>query len=197
MAKKQWIDPKGNEIPAQYVPKLDKKKDKFALAMLKKAQDLNRRLSEFKQLLVEGGDEIWADMQEAENVRTGKKGYSIMSFDKKIKIEMNQSERIEFDDNIEIAKALIDEYLTDKLASSDVDLKQIVHMAFETRSGQLDTKKVVSLFRLNINNEKWKRAIEIIRKSMSSNISKRYVSIYLKNNQDMYKDVKLNFSSID
>lgn len=196
MAKKQWIDPKGNEIPAIYVPELDKKKDKFASKIVAKAEALNKKLTEFKQMLVEGGDEIWAEMQEAEGVRTGKKGYSISSFDKNIKIEMNQSERIEFDDQIEIAKALINEYLDEKLNDTDADLKALVHHAFETRSGQLDTKRVIGLFKLKINHSKWIRAMEIIKKSMSSNLSKRYVNIFVKNANGEYKDVKLNFSAL-
>jgi len=193
---KIWITADGDNIPAKFVPAMDKKKDRYALKMAKKAKDLNNRITEFKQEMMEDGDSIWEEMQAAENVRTGKLGYSITSFDKSVKIEVNQSTRIEFDGQIEIAKTLITEYLDDKLNEADADIKQLVHHAFESNKGQLDTKKVIGLFKWNIKHDKWVRAIELIKKSMTTNLSKRYATIMVKDANGEYKDIKLNFSAI-
>ena len=44
MAKKQWIDLNGNEVPAQYVPKLDKDRERITLKHLKRAKKLSEQI---------------------------------------------------------------------------------------------------------------------------------------------------------
>lgn len=194
--KKQWIDHKGQEVPAMHVRPIDKRKDTFAIRMEKKAQKVSQALKEFKEELFAGGDQIWIDMQNAEGVRTGEKNYSINTFDKAIKIEISQQEKIEFDDNIKLAKAKIFEYLDERLSDSDAEIKAIVHNAFETSRGNLDVKRVMSLFKLNITHEKWLHGMELLKKSIDRNNSSRYARIFVRDHDGKYKSIPLSLSQI-
>lgn len=189
-------DHNGNEVPVQYVPKLDKERDAFARKFLKQAEALSSKLSELKAEIFKEGDAIWDKMKGDADVNTGEKNFSITSFDKQIKIEFVQAERIEFDDNINLAKAKIDQFLSDKMKASDADISQLVKLAFETRKGQLDTKKVLALFKLKITAQLWTEAMELIKKSIDRNNSKRYVRLWKKNEQGEYRAVEMNFSAV-
>lgn len=197
MASKKWINHLGQEVPTAYVPTLDKKKEKAAIKYFKQAKKISEKLKELKTAVLEDCDSIYEEMCEAEDVRTGKKGnYTVQTFDKSIKIEVNVQERIDFDDQINLAQAKINEFLEEKTQGIDHDLQSLINSAFQTSKGRLDTKRILGLFKLNIKAAKWKQAMELIRKSIDRNISKRYVRIFERNDEGEYKAIELNFSSI-
>jgi len=195
--KKQWINHQGQEVPAQYVPKLDKIKERFALKYLKRAQKAHKLLADLKRDMFAEGDKLWEEMKANAKVRTGEKNFTITSFDKSIKIEFTQSELVRFDDTINLAKAKIDEYLGQKLKDTDDDLRALVNLAFQTRKGKLDAQRVLGLFKLNIKHKLWVEAMELIRQSIDRNKTARYARILVRDpDTDKYHGVDLNFSSI-
>jgi len=197
MAKKIWKDHNGNVIPAAYVPAIDKMRDRVAHKVLKQALYINEKLSSFKSESIAACDAVFEQMMEENHIKkTGKGNYSITSFDKKIKIEVSIQERIEFDDLIQVAQEKINEFLSVKTGSIDEDLRQIINLAFKTTKGQMDAKRVLSLFKLNIKHKKWLEAMDILKKSINRNVSKRYMRIWKKNEQGEYKAVELNFSAL-
>lgn len=195
--KKQWIDHNGNEIPFQYVPKLDKVRERVAMKVVKKAKKLSEQLTAFKQESIKECDAVFGQMMSDHKVKkTGKGNYSVTSFGKDIKIEISIQERVEFDDLIQVAQEKINEYLAEKTGGIDHDLQQIINLAFKTTKGKMDVKRVLGLFKLNIKHKLWLEAMEILKKSISRNTSKRYMRIWEKDGNGEYKAVELNFSSI-
>jgi hypothetical protein len=197
MAKKQWIDLNGNEVPAQYVPKLDKERERVTLKHLARAKRLSEQLEKFKTELLEECDAVYDAMLADNDVPgKGKGGFSISTFDREAKIEISVQERIEFDDLISVAHEKIKQYLTTKMEGVDNDLQQIINQAFETRKGRMDVKRILGLFRLKINHPLWLEAMELIKNSITRNNSKRYARIWEKDANGEYKNIELNFSSI-
>lgn len=200
MAKepKKWIDYKGQEVPAKYVPEIDKKKERIIDRYLKKSIDLNKMLIAFKQEFLCDCDNINVErMMEANIALADRKGnYTLTSFDKSIKIEVNIQDRIEFDDNINFAQEKIKEFLTEKTLNSDPELAEIVNTAFQTSRGKLDNKRILGLFRLKIQHPVWLEAMELIKKSIQTNSSTRYITIWQKNEEGSYKQIQLNFSAL-
>lgn len=195
--KKIWRNHKGEVVPGAYVPPLSKKRERVALKVYKGAIKLNAQLRTFKTESLAICDGLFEQMLADNDLKKDTKGnYSITSFDKSIKIEVNVSERIEFDDQIQIAQEKINQFLALKTKDVDGDLVQIVNLAFKTRKGQMDVKRVLSLFELKITHKKWVEAIELIKASISRNISKRYMRIWEKGDNGQYYAIELNFSSI-
>jgi len=197
MAKKQWIDLNGNEVPAQYVPKLDKERERITLKYLAKAKKLSQQLEKLKEDMLNDCDAVYQQMLKDNNVPAHSKGgYSISTFNRDAKIEVSVQERIEFDDIITVAHEKIKQFLLEKTQGVDTDLQQIINQAFETRRGQMDAKRVLGLFRLKINHPRWLEAMDLIKQSINRNNSKRYVRVWKKDSQGEYRNVELNFSSI-
>lgn len=197
MASKEWINHRGEKVPAAYVPAIDKKRDRVASKYAAKAERISQQLAHFKEEILAECDEIYQEQLEDANVRTGKKGnYTITSFDKGIKIEVSIQDRIEFDDNINIAQEKINAFLAAKTANIDHDLGEIVRNAFRSRKGQLDNKRVLGLLKYNISHPLWKEAMEYLKKSIDTNTSKRYARIFIRDGEGNYRPVELNFSSL-
>jgi len=197
MAKKQWIDLNGNEVPAQYVPKLDKDRERVTLKYLARAKKLSEQLEKFKTDLLEDCDAVYEGMLADNNVPGNSKGgFSLSTFDRSAKIEISIQERIEFDDLISVAHEKIKLYLEEKTQGVDQELKQIINQAFETRKGRMDVKRILGLFRLKISHPLWNEAMELIKNSITRNNSKRYARIWEKDANGEYKNIELNFSSI-
>ena len=197
MAKKQWIDLNGNEVPAQYVPRLDKERERITLKYLAKAKKLSEQLEQFKTDLLNDCDAIYNQMLEENNVPGNSKGgFSVSTFDRSAKIEISVQERIEFDDLISVAHEKIKQYLEEKTQNVDHDLVQIINQAFETRKGRMDVKRILGLFRLQINHPLWIDAMELIKRSITRNNSKRYARVWEKDDNGEYRNVELNFSAI-
>ncbi len=197
MTRKIWTDHNGNVIPAPYVPAIDKERDRVAQKVLKQALNLNGKLTAFKQESIALCDAVFDKMMADFKVKkSGKGNYSITSFNKEIKIEISVQERVEFDDLILVAQEKIEEYLTEKTGGIDKELRYFIDRAFKTTKGKLDVKRVLELFKWNIKHKKWLEAMEILKKSISHNVSKRYMRVWKKNEMGEYKAVELNFSAL-
>ena len=196
--KKEWINHKGEKVPAPYVPAIDKKKERYTNKMLKEAEKLEKRLMQLKSDILTQGDELYAEiLREAKIKATERKGnYSLFSFDKSVKIEVSVQNRIEFNDNINLAQEKINEFLEKKSKGSDMELMELVNNAFKTKKGRLDSKRILGLFGLNIKNKTWLEAMELIKKSIETNNSKRYVNVWKRDAEGEYKIVQLNFSAV-
>lgn len=194
---KEWIDPSGATVPAQYVPAIEKKKTKSVERIVREAEKAQNQLRKVKSLLFNECDNIYDMMKADANIRTGKKGnYTISTFSKDKKIMVDVQETLAFDDNINFAKEKIEEYVAAKANGVDEDLLKLVHLAFESNKGKLDTKRVLGLFKLKIQHPKWNEAMELIRKSVDRNFSKRYARIFIRQENGEYKALELNFSSL-
>jgi hypothetical protein len=194
----KWMDHKGQKVPREYVSRLDKDKEKAIASIIAKAEKIEDSLRAFKVLAFDLGDDIYNQMLEDANIEPGeRKGYyTLYSFDKSFKVEVSVSDRIEFDERINFAQIKLNEFIEEKTNGADVELRELISNAFTTTRGRLDTKRVLSLFTYKITHPKWVEAMELIKKSISTNNSVRYMQVYRRDEDGNYSQVNLNFSSI-
>lgn len=196
---KVYPDHNGNLIPAAYIHKVDKEKDSAARKIHAKALKLSIALTEFKEEALGKCDELYNKMLEENKItirENAKGGYSIMTIDKSIKIEITISETIQFNEKIDMAQVKIKDYLSEKTKGIDNDLQLLVTEAFKTRKGQLDTKRVIGLLKLNITHHLWVEAMELIKQSIEQNNTKRYMRVWERKENGEYKSIKLDFAAI-
>ena len=204
MATKTWTDEKGMEIPYSRITKLEKLTQRETKKLLKEAQKINLELSSFKEKVTEVAEHIWMEsLKEAGSTKSNNKGnITIYNFDRSIKMEVKVSERIEFDEVlITAAKEKFDDFLDANTSGVDEMIRALIHDAFETVRGKLDTKRVMSLvsYKSRIDAKKYPnfhQAIDLIERSIRRPSSKQYFRIWQKDEQGQYQNVDLNFSSI-
>ena len=127
----------------------------------------------------------------------GQKGnVQLVSLDGKTKILISISERIALNENVIAAKELIDQYLEDAIKGSSADIKQLVTSAFRVKQGSLDARSILRLRQLNIEDERWKKAMDIIADSIVIQSSESYLRLYRKNAAGAMEYIPLDFAVI-
>ena len=200
---KIWIDEAGDQIPFNRTTAIERKKEKYAFSLLKKGKAVYQVLADLKAAIREASDEVLNAEREASNVKLSEKGnYTWYNFDKSIKIQVDVSEPIRFDEiKIAAAKEKLMELIRTNI-SGDEFIISIAEDAFQTSSGKLDPKKILGLRKhsARIRNEKikneWDDTMKLIDSSITRPKSKSYYKIWVKDSEGKYEGVELNFSNI-
>ncbi|MBV7268401.1 DUF3164 family protein [Winogradskyella luteola] len=198
---KEWIDESGVSIPYNRTTKAERLHERSSARILKSAISLNKKLSEFKNLIRKLSDEAYKVFMKEKNSKTKTKGnFTWYNFDRSIKIEVSISEPIRFDDlTIEAAKSKFDEFLDQNIESKNDFVKEMITDAFETqRSGKMDVKQVMNLSRYEskINDPLFSEAVALINQAVRKPKSKTYFRVWQKDEHGEYQNVDLNLSSI-
>lgn len=109
----------------------------------------------------------------------GKGNLTLKSFDGNRKIIFDSARRLDFDEKIHIAKQLLDECIIDWSEGINDNLRTLIDQAFELdQSGKMDVRAILHLSRLNIDDEKWRKAVALIRDSVTTESTKSYIRCY-------------------
>lgn len=194
-------DAQGRLVPKSLVKPIDKARDQLVQELIAKAVAVNEALAKFKSSTF-GDIAAFVDMS-AEQYDTklgGKKGnVTLFSFDGKFKVQFAVSENIQFDERLQAAKALIDECITEWSQGSSPEIQVLVQDAFKTDSeGNLNHGRILGLRRLEIADERWKRAMQAIGESVQVVGSKQYVRFYQRraDDTDQYEAIPLDMAAL-
>lgn len=198
-----WTDESGTQIPYNRTTPIERKKEKSAFGLMKKAQKANDILKEVKEAVSQATEDILNDERKANNVKLdGKGNYTWYNFDRSIRIEVDVKEAIKFDDiKIASAKEKLMNLIRTNISGDDFIIS-LVSDAFQTSRGKLDAKKILSLRKhsTRIKNETikagWNEAMNLIDESISRPSSKSYHRISIKNEEGKYEMIDLNFATI-
>jgi hypothetical protein len=161
-------------------------------------------LRNLKKVVQQACDEVIVSIREEHKIKTDSKGnVTWYNFDQSIKVEVDVKGLIRFDDVlIDAAKEKLMQLIGDNINGDDF-VKSLVMDAFQTSSGQLDTRRILGLkkYSSRINNLKikktWDEAMQLIDQSITRPESKTYFRIWVKDEKGQYKNIDLNFSNIN
>lgn len=175
------LDAKGQAIPLVNIAPADKLQDELVRKVMGFAVNLNAQISRFRDHTMGdlcGFDALLAQEYGAK-IGGAKGNRTYQSFDGLMQIRVQVSDLIQFGPELQIAKGLIDECLTEWSADSRPEIQALVTRAFNTdRAGQINKAELFMLLRLEIDDERWKRAMDAIRASIRVTGSKEYVRFY-------------------
>lgn len=191
-------DAKGHLIPENMVKDIDRLRDTTVTDIVEKAKVVSHILADFKahaMAEIEAFVDISSEQYGVQ--RRGAKGnLSLVSIDGQYQIKVAVSETLHFDERLHVAKDLIDECIKDWTEGSRSELKTLINDAFAVdKEGKLNTKRILSLRRLNIDDERWKRAMDAISDGLQVVGSKSYLRVYEKNSLGGYSQLNLDLSN--
>jgi len=199
MAKtKQWLTAKGETVPADIVSAHDKRKEKAVMRIVKCAEKAHEALKDLKATASAETDKVYAEHLRIRGVETGasKGNYTMYNFDKSVKVEINNSDSISFDDGIETVKQLLDKYIEDVTNEASSEIRMLIQGAFKTRKGQLDKARLFSLFQYHIEHPIWMQAMDALKASIDVQSSKKYMKISKRNENGEYVNIPLSLSAV-
>ena len=192
------MDSKGRLVPQCQIKEIDIERDSLVREIAQKAKDVSLVLKKFKESAI-ADIGAFADLSaEKYGVKLGgaKGNLTLVSFDGQYRVQVAIAETLVFDERLHAAKALIDECMNDWSAGSAEELKTVIRGYFDVdKQGKLNTKKILSLRRYHINDDRWKRAMDAISDSLQIIGSKSYVRVYKRDQNGDYNQLPLDLSS--
>ena len=195
-----WRDGEGRLIPENMVKPIDRARDDLVRELVGKAKAASAVLADFKAKAF-GDIGAFVEMSgEQYGVKLGgvKGNVTLLSFDGRFKIVRQIQEHLVFDERLQAAKQLIDECIQTWTEGSSDEIKALINDAFQVnKEGKINTARVLGLKRLNINDEKWLRAMQAIADSVQVGGSKPYIRIYERIGEtDQYRPISLDVAAV-
>ncbi len=188
--KTYMTDARGSLVPVELVKPQNLLEDEVVRKIIGFALALSNQVGRFKAHTFEdlGDFEALLDQQYgiANAGKRGTKGNrTFMTHDGLFAVEIRVQDHVDFGPELQIAKALIDECLTEWAADARPEIRAIVTRAFNTdKAGQINRSEVFMLLRLEIADQRWQRAMAAIRDAMRVVGSKTYVRCLMRENAE-------------
>ncbi len=171
----------GHLVPVEMVKDIDKLRDELVLKLVKTANQTSEILAEFKKMAF---SEINAFVELSasdygKDLGGTKGNVGLLSYDGRYRVQKAVAEHFVFDERLLVAKELIDQCLNEWTNESGPELKVLVNDAFQVdQQGNVNAKRILSLRKHNIEDERWKKAMTAINDSLTVAGSREYIRIY-------------------
>lgn len=179
--KPYLTDPKGALVPVETVKAQDRLMDEVVGKIFGFAVDLSAQVARFREHTFADIADFQGLLEQEYGARMGgqKGNLTLTSFDGTKKVVLQVADRIAFGPELQVAKKLVDECLTEWSAESNAHIRAIVARAFSVdEAGKIKQDELFSLLRLEIDDERWQRAMKAIRDSIRVMGTKEYVRFY-------------------
>ncbi|OOH92179.1 sulfate transporter [Pasteurellaceae bacterium 15-036681] len=197
--KTYWEDAKGALVAEELIKEMDKERDELVCGFTARALELKDKMRAFKNQVF---DDVAAFVQlsaEKYGVQVGgrKGNLTLFSFDGKYKLQVAVAESVRFDERIHAGKALIDECLHEWSSNARPELRSLIDSAFQVdKEGNLNTARILSLRRVDIQDERWTRAMQAISDSVQVVGSKDYIRFYERDSKGKYQPISLDMAGV-
>ncbi|MDK4535945.1 DUF3164 family protein [Kingella kingae] len=181
-------DARGNLIPIENIKEIDLDRDELVKEIFAAIETPMRELEQARRNGIEDVRAFVELAAEKYGAKPSKKGnVTLHSFDGSLRVTVAMSDVLTFDERLTAAKTLIDECLDEWTQDSRQELKTIVQQAFDVnKEGNISTAKVLGLRRLNIEHEKWQRAMAAIDDSIHTQTTREYIRIHRRDENGAY-----------
>ena len=197
MAETNMTDARGNKVPTRYVSKVDKARDRLVRKHYTQALKINESLKRFKASVMNDTEAFVETLKTEHNIqRGGKKGnLTFTSFDGCLRIEVAQHDSVAFNEKLQLAQELLNQWIRAKANGIDEDLQKLITDAFYAVRGTIRTSRILGLLRLEIKDATWQQAMKLIRESIQIASSKEYLRFYQKGQDGTFNYLPLDVSN--
>lgn len=192
-------DAQGRLVPREMVKEIDLARDTLVAEIVANALSLSALVKAFKTKTM-GDIEAFVQLSAERfgaNLGGDKGNITLRGFDGRYKVCRDIDERLVFDERLQVAKALIDECIVEWSEGASAELRVLITDAFQVdKQGRVNTKRILALKRVNIENETWKRAMDAIAESIQVAATRAYVRIYERQDDGSYRQISLDLSAV-
>lgn len=171
----------GHLIPESQIKPIDLCRDELVQKLVEQARVTAHQLVAFKSSAFADIAAFVELSAEQYGARVGgtKGNVTLFSLDGRYKVQRAISEKIQFDERLQAAKALIDDCLRTWTENARPELSTLINDAFRVdQEGSINTGRVLGLRRLDIQDPKWLAAMRAIGDAVQVIGSKAYIRLY-------------------
>ena len=187
-------------VPLRRVRQADLERDRLVRELAGEAEAIHERLAAFRSAAM---DQIDAFIERAgreyDISMVGEKGnVTLSSYDGRIRIQVNVTEYVEFDERLQVARKLIERCVNRWGRHASTKLRTLVKDALQVDTkGRLSTRRLLALRKHEMDgDEEWGRAMQAIADSVRIGRTKRYVRVQKRKEDGRYETVTLSISAV-
>lgn len=180
-------DARGAKVPLSLIKAQHKLQDEMVRKIMGYGIALSDQVSRFLAHTFDDIGDFEALLAQEYGAKVGgaKRNKTLMTHDGLYKVTVQVADYIDFGPELPAAKTLIDECMNEWASGAREELRAIVMRAFNTdKPGQINRSEIFMLLRLEIEDPRWKSAMQAIRDAMRVVGSKSYVRLYQRPSQD-------------
>lgn len=192
-------DQQGRLVPEKLISQLDKERDELVRLLAEEGMKLSAELAAYKARAV-AATQRFIDRSAAEYAAKlgGDKGNITMStYDGRLRITLTTHDRMQFDERLQVAKALIDACVQRWTKNANANVRVLIRDAFKVdRRGRLDTGRLLALRKLEIADEQWKEAMRALSDAITVTRSRQYLRLQRRREGDGgYEPIHLSIAA--
>lgn len=193
-------DARGALVPLSTIKAQDQLQDELVRQLLADAKILSNQIDTFYNKCHENIDALLAVLAQNYNaIIGGKKGnLSLRQFDDCGKIQVQIGDFVTFGPELQIAKSIIDEILLGWGADVRPELRALINNVFNVdKEGQINKAELFKLRKIEVQDPRWKTAMEAIEDSIKVVGTKRYFRFYTRENtNDQYCSITIDIAAV-
>lgn len=191
-----WLDGEGIKVPVDYISDEDQQRDKFVEDLIDDAIRLQGFISTLKAKM-QAKVEVYLEGVASNYGEAWQGNARIRNFSQTAEVEIRQAKLLTFDETLSIAKTKIDNCISKWAMGSRKEIIALVNQAFRVnQKQQLDVKEIMKLLSLDIQEEQWLEAMEIIKKSIRVESTKQYLNFRRRDISGRMVTITLNYSAL-
>lgn len=179
--RRYMTDARGALVPLGTIKAQDKLIDETVRKIMGYAVALSEQIGRFKGHTFDDIGSMQALLEQEYGAKAGgaKGNVTLTTFDGLQKVTLKMADLIEFGPELQAAKKLVDECLNDWSADAGDELRMIVNRAFQVdKEGRINRAEIFMLLRAQIDDSRWKRAMDAVRDSIRVIGAKAYLTFH-------------------
>jgi len=199
-SKGEWENRNGKPIDPKLIPIQYKRRDKTVEDIFEMVFGLSGKLGTTKSNIIKRIHK-YLEYQAKRNKVEPKDisgNIQLSNYNNTMQVNLSRNDTISFDENLNLAKALIDKCLKKWSKSARSELRSIITDAFNIdRKGRVNIYSILKLKQIQSRDKDWKAAMDLINKAQNIVGSKQYLQFRMRNDvKEEWQSLSLNFSSI-
>lgn len=180
-------DAAGRLVPEAMIPPHTQQRDQLIQDLVPAARALSNTIAAFKRRMQDDIAAHVALCAEQYGVQIGgeKGNVTLVSYDGRHMIKRARAAQVVAGEQILAAEALISELLDELTSGVDAKLKTLVDRAFRrNKQGELSVTRLLDLARVDIDDDRWRQAVQAIHDSLDERGSVTYYRMYERDTPD-------------
>lgn len=176
-------DARGALVPVETIKPLDLLIDEQVRKILGYVVELSSQIGRFKAHTFEDIGALQALVAQDYGAKIGgaKGNLTLTTFDGCMRVMVQMQDQIDFGPELQAAKALVDECLTEWASDSRSEIRALVTRAFQVdKEGRINRAEIFMLLRVAIEDERWTRGMDAVRDSIRVLGSKAYLRFQMR-----------------
>ncbi len=193
-----WLAGDGNSVPPKFIPNSDKARDQMVERIIERAIKINKQIAQFSDFVdAEIAKFMDGAAAQAGLARNPGGNQVFTGFSGTKRVEIKVCKFIDFTEKLQFAKQKIDNCLVRWSEGGNENLKAVVGRAFKTNSkGYIDTKLVLGLRQLKIEDKEWKEAMELIGQAIAITGTKAYKVFSRRDADGNWRGIPIDISRV-